>query len=70
LLGRAWGFNLEEIAMPTIYLWHGELDTSIPVVAGRAVAKKLPHCKATYYPDEGHISLIVNHSQDILQALL
>ena len=69
LLGRAWGFKLEEIAFPAIYLWHGELDKEVPVAQGRAVAGKLAHCNATYYPNEGHLSLIVNHAAEILQSL-
>lgn len=70
LFGRAWGFRLEEIKFPTIFFWHGELDKEIPVAAAREVAKKITQCKATYYPDEGHISLIVNHAQEILKALI
>ncbi len=70
LFGRPWGFKLEEIKFPTILLWHGELDKEVSVAAGRAVAAKLAQCTATYYPAEGHISVIVNHAQDILNALI
>jgi pimeloyl-ACP methyl ester carboxylesterase len=69
LLGRAWGFRLEDVAFPALYLWHGERDNQVPIAQGRAVAERLPHCQAVYYPDEGHISLIVNRAQDILRAL-
>jgi hypothetical protein len=69
LLGRNWGFHLEDIKFPAIYLWHGELDTQIPVAVGQAMAKSIPQCKATYYSEEGHISLIVNHAEDIVKAL-
>ena len=69
LLGRPWGFNLEEIEFPSPYLWHGELDREVPVAMGRTIAEELAHCQATYYPDEGHISLIVNRAQDILKSL-
>jgi hypothetical protein len=64
------GFNLEEITFATIYLWHGESDKDVPISVAQAVAEKLPHCKATYLPDEGHISLIVDHAQEILKALI
>jgi pimeloyl-ACP methyl ester carboxylesterase len=70
LFGRPWGSRLEEIKFPSIFLWHGELDTEAPVATARDVAGKLTQCKATYYPGEGHISLIVNHGQDILKALI
>jgi len=65
-----WGFELEEITFPKIYLWHGELDKDVPVAMGRAVAERLAYCKATYYPDEGHISLIVNHREEIVTTLM
>jgi pimeloyl-ACP methyl ester carboxylesterase len=70
LFGRPWGFNLEEIEFPSIFLWHGELDQEVPVATARDVAGRLTQCKAAYYPGEGHISLIVNHGQEILKALL
>jgi hypothetical protein len=31
LLGRPWGFKLEAIAFPRLYLWHGELDRKVSV---------------------------------------
>jgi pimeloyl-ACP methyl ester carboxylesterase len=67
---RNWGFKLEDIKLSTLYLWHGERDTQIPVTAVRTLAKRLTTCKTTYYPNEGHISLIVNHAKDILNALV
>jgi pimeloyl-ACP methyl ester carboxylesterase len=70
LSGLPWGFELEEIRFPALYLWHGELDKEIPIAMARAVAEKLVQCKATCYPGEGHISLIVNHAADILKALI
>src|SRR6266496_1961438 len=45
LLGRSWGFELEEVTFDTIYLWHGELDKGVPIATGRAIAEKLSHCK-------------------------
>ena len=70
LFGRPWEFNLEQIQFPMIFLWHGELDNEIRISTARDVARKLPQCKATYYPGEGHISVIVNHAQDIMKALI
>ncbi|MBO0793332.1 MAG: alpha/beta hydrolase [Ktedonobacteraceae bacterium] len=68
--GRPWGFQLEEIAFPTLYLWHGELDKDTPIAMGRAVADQLAQCQATYYPGEGHISLIVNYREEIVRTLM
>ena len=71
LIGRRnWGFRLEQIKFPKLYLWHGELDDQIPISSARVVAAKLTNCKASYYPEEGRISLIVNHFGEILKALM
>lgn len=67
---RPWGFELEAIIFPRLYLWHGELDRDVPVAMGRALAERLAHCKAIFYPDEGHISLIGNHREEIVTTLV
>jgi len=64
-----WGFQIEETAFENIFLWHGEQDRVIPVGPARLLAQALPHCRATYYPDEGHFSVLVNHAKDISGAL-
>jgi pimeloyl-ACP methyl ester carboxylesterase len=68
--GRPWGFKLEDIAFPSVYLWHGEFDQDVPIAMGRAVARQLPHCQATFYPGEGHLSVLVNHREEIVTALM
>ncbi len=71
LIGQQnWGFPLEKINFSKIYLWHGELDNQISVSSVRLLTERLAHCEASYYPDEGHLSLIVNHASDILETLL
>lgn len=65
-----WGFRLEDITLSNLYLWHGERDSQMPVSAVRALAKRLATCKTTYYPNEGHISSIVNHGNDITGTLI
>ncbi|MFW9879218.1 MAG: alpha/beta hydrolase, partial [Candidatus Thorarchaeota archaeon] len=38
LLSSDWGFNLNEISSNVkVFLWHGELDTSVPVRMGRLI---------------------------------
>ncbi len=69
LLGRAWGFKLEEIAFPEIYLWHGGFDKEVPLPVGQAMAERFQQCQVTFYPEDGHISLIVNHAAEIVTAL-
>jgi pimeloyl-ACP methyl ester carboxylesterase len=69
LYGRSWDFRIEDIAFPALFLWHGACDRNVPLAMGRAVADKLAHCQATYYADEGHLSLVVNHAAEIVTSL-
>jgi pimeloyl-ACP methyl ester carboxylesterase len=64
-----WGFQIEETTFENIFLWHGARDRVIPIGPARLLAQVLPHCQATYYPDEGHFSVLVNHAKDISDAL-
>jgi pimeloyl-ACP methyl ester carboxylesterase len=69
IFGRRWGFALHDIQLHAMHLWHGELDRKLPVDTTRTVAAELPSCTTTYYPNDGHISLIVNHTDEIVTAL-
>jgi pimeloyl-ACP methyl ester carboxylesterase len=68
LLSRRWGFDLRTIAVP-VMLWHGERDGNVPALHGRYLASAIPNCRATFYPDEAHLSLPVNHYREILGSL-
>ena len=70
LLGRSWGFRLEEITLSRLYVWQGELDREVPVTMGRSIVAQLLQCQAAFYPGEGHISLIVNHRKEIVTTLV
>ncbi len=66
---RPWGFQVEQVAFEKLFVWHGEQDRIMPVAPVRLLAQALPHCTATFYPDEGHFSTIANHVQEILSRL-
>jgi pimeloyl-ACP methyl ester carboxylesterase len=66
---RPWGFQVEAITFEKLFLWQGEQDRVMPTAAARRLSQALPHCTATFYPDEGHLSTFVNHAQDIWKAL-
>ena len=34
------------------------------------MANSIPNCQAEFLPDEGHISLLVNHADEILSELV
>jgi pimeloyl-ACP methyl ester carboxylesterase len=69
LFTRPWGFRLDELSVK-VQLWHGEVDATIPVRMGRYMAEVIPNCQARFLPDEGHISLIINHAKEILSDLV
>jgi len=63
-----WDFAIENIPM-TVHLWQGEEDRNVSPACGRYLAAQIPHCRAVFLPGEGHISLAINHLEDILRAL-
>jgi pimeloyl-ACP methyl ester carboxylesterase len=68
ILAQPWGFHLHVIKTDVL-LWHGENDTQAPVVMGKRLAGALPHCRGTFFPEEGHWA-IHSHWQEILTALV
>jgi pimeloyl-ACP methyl ester carboxylesterase len=66
LYSRPWGFLLKDINI-AVHLWHGEKDWIVPPEIGRYMAQAIPDCRATFYPDEGHFSLILNRIEEILK---
>ncbi len=65
-----WGFTPQQVRFEKIFLWHGEDDRIVPVAPARLLAQQLPHCSACFYPGEGHYSVMVNHAEEILHALI
>ena len=68
LLGRPWGFRLEEITT-TVYLWHGEADMLVPPGMGRHQAEQIPNCHARFFTGEGHL-LVIDHMPEIIDELI
>ncbi|MGD2271119.1 MAG: alpha/beta hydrolase [Desulfobacterales bacterium] len=68
LYANPWGFDLQDIHMQ-VYLWHGQRDDIIPITMARHMAGTIPNCRATFYPEEGHFSLVFKYMEDILHQL-
>lgn len=66
---RKWDFSLDEIRMP-LTLFYGEEDRNVPLDLVKRVAATLPTTKLVMYPNEGHISVVVNQIEAIAKALL
>jgi pimeloyl-ACP methyl ester carboxylesterase len=69
LEARPWGFSLREIRMP-VHIWHGEQDELLPIRQGQIMANALPNARAKFYPNEGHISLTMNHYEELLSTVV
>jgi pimeloyl-ACP methyl ester carboxylesterase len=69
LYSRPWDFRVEEIPME-VQLFYGEQDTIIPPATGRWLEKTIPRCRAWFFPQEGHFSLIWNQGREIGEKIL
>ena len=63
-----WGFDLNEVKSP-IVIYHGELDKNVRIESAHYIIESLPHCTSYVLQNEGHLSLIYNHINDILKRL-
>ena len=70
LMSKPWQFNLAEIMAANIFLWHGGLDRNVPISMAKAAAERIPGCQASFFPEEGHLSLLYNHGDEIISALV
>lgn len=69
LLARAWSFEPEDIATPTV-IWHGRHDGVVPHRMAELLAEKLPNARLALVPGEGHVSLPVRRGAAILESLI
>ena len=65
ILAGDWGFKLEDINM-TVHLWHGEKDPTVPVQFSKLAHEQLPDSTLSLHPDDGHFSLPICRTSEIL----
>lgn len=68
LMVSPWDFNPADIRFP-VQMWQGEKDVDAPPVMARYISSTVPNSKITFHPVEGHLSVLVNHIEEILTAL-
>lgn len=68
LIARPWGFPLRDVRMP-VSLWQGLADQILPAHMARRLAAALPACHPRYFPDEGHLSLVVHKIGEVLAEM-
>ena len=66
---KPWGFALQDVQCRS-FLWYAGEDRLVTVSQARALAAALPNCTATFFPYEGHLSIMANHAHDILARLI
>ena len=67
MLGQ-WDFDPQAISIP-VHLWYGEADHSTSPAMGRYLAEQIPNSIVRFYPQEGHLSLLARHTEEILCTL-
>jgi pimeloyl-ACP methyl ester carboxylesterase len=68
IASRPWGFRLQDIPIE-VQLWHGEEDTSTPLIMAQHMADAIPNCRTRFLPGEGHF-LLFTRWREILSALV
>ena len=69
LYSEDWGFKLSEIPYENkVSIFHGELDKNVPISSAKSLSEEIPKCKTEFYPDEGHLSVLINKFEEIMQT--
>ncbi|MDE0826993.1 MAG: alpha/beta hydrolase [Akkermansiaceae bacterium] len=64
-----WDIDFATITTP-IEIWHGEQDRNLPISMVREIAARIPSAKTHWIENEGHYSLPINRSPEIIDSLL
>ena len=64
-----WGFDLGSIRVP-VHFWHGARDKYIPLSFAKRTAAMVPTAITTWTPDDGHFSLPLLRSGEMVKAML
>mmetsp|Transcript_16345 Transcript_16345/g.27177 ORF Transcript_16345/g.27177 Transcript_16345/m.27177 type:complete len:322 (-) Transcript_16345:83-1048(-) len=69
LFSRAWGFRVQDITS-RVYLWHGDQDKNVSASAAHFLADSIPNCHVTFSENDGHLSIVYKHLEDILRVIV
>lgn len=67
-LAAPWGFRLEDVSID-VSVWQGGRDRMVPPTHGQALSRRLLRSHYVYLPEEGHFSLVIDHTASILSTL-
>jgi pimeloyl-ACP methyl ester carboxylesterase len=63
-----WGFDPTSITVP-VAVWFGTHDLMVPPTHGEWLVKNLPTATKSFFADDGHVSLVVNHLDELSAAI-
>lgn len=69
VIGSPRGFALEEIRC-AVHVYQGGSDRHVPPAMGRYLAATIPQSRLHFYPQEGHLSILVNRFGDCLRDFM
>jgi pimeloyl-ACP methyl ester carboxylesterase len=64
-----WGFDPTTIEVP-VNVWYGDHDLMVPPTHGAWLAANISTAKVNHMPDEGHVSLVNDHLDELTESLL
>ena len=64
-----WGFDPASIEVP-VEIWYGDEDLMVPPTHGAWLARTIPDANPVHLLDEGHVSLVVSHTDELAEAIL
>jgi dipeptidyl aminopeptidase/acylaminoacyl peptidase len=53
-----------------VFIFHGELDTNVPISMAKTMSSLIPNCYLKHYPEEDHPSVYINNLKIILTIIL
>jgi pimeloyl-ACP methyl ester carboxylesterase len=63
-----WGFDVSNIKVP-VHLFYGDEDLMVPTSHGKWLEAHIPKATVTHRPEEGHLSIFMNHLDEVASAL-
>jgi pimeloyl-ACP methyl ester carboxylesterase len=63
-----WGFDPTTITVP-VSVWYGDHDLMVPRTHGRWLVKNLPTATEHFFEGDGHVTLIINHCDELLAEI-
>jgi pimeloyl-ACP methyl ester carboxylesterase len=65
---KEWGFDPASITVP-VAVWFGDHDLMVPRTHGEWLLENLPTSNKHFFPGDGHVSLVVNHLDELSAAI-